>query len=115
MKIQVFFYQTENGEQPALNFLNALDVKMRTKMLHTIEFLQEYGPELREPHSKPLGDGLFELRAQVGSDISRVVYFFFVGRRAILTNGFIKKTQKTPKSEIALAKKYRDDYLHREV
>ena len=48
------------------------------------------------------------------SDISRVMYFFVVGRKAILTNGFIKKTQKTPKEEIERAKRYRADYLSRE-
>lgn len=50
----------------------------------------------------------------MGSDISRVMYFFVVGRKAILTNGFIKKTQKTPKEEIERAKRYRADYLSRE-
>ena len=66
------------------------------------------------PYSEELENGIFELRAKVGSDISRVLYFFVVGRKIILTNGFIKKTQKTPKSEIELAKKYRADYLSRE-
>lgn len=66
------------------------------------------------PYSEELQDGIFELRAKVGSDISRVLYFFMVGRKIILTNGFIKKTQKAPKSEIEKAKRYRDDYLSRE-
>ena len=55
--------------------------------------------------------GIFELRAKFGSDISRVLYFFFAGRRVVLTNGFVKKTQKTPKAEIELAKQYRKDFL----
>ena len=54
-----------------------------------------------------------ELRVKVGSDISRVMYFFVIGKKAILTNGFIKKTQKTPKEEIELAKRYRADFLRR--
>ena len=41
------------------------------------------------------------------------MYFFCVDRRIILTNGFIKKTQKTPKKEIEKAKKYRKEYLKR--
>ena len=60
-----------------------------------------------------MGDGIFELRAKVGSDISRVLYFFVVGRTVVLTNGFIKKTQKTPPAEIERAKQYREDYLSR--
>ena len=59
-------------------------------------------------------DSEFELRAKQGSDISRVMYFFFVGQKAVLTNGFVKKSQKTPKSEIELAKKYKQDYMERE-
>lgn len=53
------------------------------------------------------------MRCKVGSDISRVMYFFYVGKKIVMTNGFVKKTQKTPKSEINLAKKYRDDYIER--
>ena len=86
---------------------------MRAKVLREITLLAANGYELREPDSKSLGDGIFELRAKVGTDISRVLYFFFVGQKVILTNGFIKKTQKTPASEITLAKQYRADYLAR--
>lgn len=89
----------------------SLDVKMRAKTLRTIQLLQNFGFDLREPYSKSLGDGIFELRTQVGNSISRVLYFFIVGQKIILTNGFIKKTQKTPAKEIELAKKYRSDYL----
>ena len=76
-----------------------------------IDILEQYGNQLREPYSKSLDDGIFELRAKVGSDISRVLYFFYYEGRIILTNGFVKKTQKTPQNEIALAKKYRGDFL----
>lgn len=68
---------------------------------------------MREPYSKYLEDGIFEIRAKIGTNITRVLYFFYHGREIILTNGFIKKTQKTPKKEIELAKKYRDDYLRK--
>ena len=53
------------------------------------------------------------MRAQVGTDISRVLYFFIVGNSAILTHGFIKKTDTTPLSEIEKAKEYRSEYLGR--
>ena len=109
---EVIFYDKADGTEPAKDFILSLDKKMRAKMLRTISLLA--GPDLREPCSKPLGDGIFELRAKVGSDISRVLYFFIVGRRVILTNGFIKKTQKTPPAELERAKRYRADYLGRE-
>ena len=104
MQFMVAFYEKSDGTKPAAEFLQSLDNKMRAKMLRTIGLLQEFGGDLREPFSKPLGDGIFELRAQVGNNISRVLYFFIVGKRIILTNGFIKKTQKTPEREIALAR-----------
>ena len=90
-----------------------VDKKMRAKILKTIAMLQNNGTELRMPYSEYLEDGIFEIRAKVGTDISRVLYFFVVGHKIILTNGFIKKTQKTPKGEIEKAKQYRKDYLNR--
>ena len=57
--------------------------------------------------------GIFELRAKVGTDISRVLYFFYYEGRIIMTNGFVKKTQKTPKEEIQIAKDRRKDFIER--
>lgn len=68
---------------------------------------------MREPYSKQIEDGLFELRIKFASDITRIFYFFVVNNRIILTNGFVKKTMKTPKTELALAKKYKTDYERR--
>lgn len=110
---EVFFYDKPDGTEPAKEFILSLEPKMRAKMLRTVQLLAANGTDLREPYSKPLGDGIFELRAKVGSDISRTLYFFVVDRRVILTNGFIKKTQKTPPAEIEKAKKYRAEYLGR--
>lgn len=87
---------------------------MRAKMMRTIKMLEDNGNKLRLPYSEHLDDGIFELRAKVGSDISRVLYFFYVGHRIILTSGFVKKQQKTPPPEIERAKKYRKDFLTRE-
>lgn len=53
------------------------------------------------------------MRGKVGSDISRVLYFFYYGGRIILTNGFIKKTQKTPRNELEKAKLCRKDFMER--
>jgi len=97
-----------------LDFLNSLDVKMRAKVVRTVNLLRNNGRELREPYSKALSDGIFELRMKVGSNISRVLYFFVVGNKIVLTHGFIKKTQKTPQPEIDRAKRYRADYLSRQ-
>jgi len=63
--------------------------------------------------SKLLEDGIFEVRTVEGNDIVRILYFFDEGKIIIATNGFVKKQQKTPKSEIELAKKRRKDYFCR--
>ena len=105
---EIEFYDKADGSEPAKEFILALDAKMRAKVVRTVGLLREEGPSLREPYSKHLEDGIFEIRTKFGSDITRVLYFFVIGRRIILTNGFVKKTQKTPASEIALAKQYRD-------
>lgn len=113
MNYSVEYYEKEDGTYPAEEFILSQDKKMQAKLFMTLEFLEEKGPLLREPYSKSLGDGIFEVRAKQGSDISRVLYFFVVGKRIILTNGFVKKTQKTPTNEIERAKRYRKDYQTR--
>ena len=112
-KIQAVFYDLPNGTYPAQEFIDSLDVKMQAKMLRTIMLLQENGTDLRMPYSEHLEEGIFELRAKVGSNISRVMYFFFDGSKAILTHGFIKKTKKTPASEIDRALRYKKEYFSR--
>ena len=106
------FYENGDGI-PAKEFLDSLNIKMRAKFAMEIKLLEEKGNQLREPYSKPLGDGIFELRAKVGTDISRVLYFFYYEGRIVLTHGFIKKTQRPPAGEIEKAKKYRRDYIER--
>lgn len=108
---QVIFYRKRNGECPVEDFLLSLDKKMRAKIVKEISLLELEGNMLREPFSKHLEDGIFELRAKTGTNITRVLYFFYIGRKIVLTNGFVKKTQKTPISEIRIAKAYRSDYL----
>lgn len=112
--IEIEFYETEDGKCPLEEYLDSLEPKLLAKTLRTIDLLENNGISLRGPYSEPLGDGIFELRTKHGSDITRVLYFFFVGNKAVLTNGFTKKTKKTPKQELALAMKYKDDYERRQ-
>ena len=110
---EVEFYTLPDGKKPVKEFLDGLKPKMRAKALYGLSVLEEYGNALREPYSKPIGDGLFELRIKFASDITRIFYFFIVGNKIILTNGFVKKTAKTPQGEIKRAKDYKDDYERR--
>ena len=114
-KYCIEFYTKENHAEPAKDFILTLDAKMKAKLLRIFDILEEYGPGVRFPYSEHLDDGIFEIRAKYGSDIVRVLYFFSSGKKIILTNGFTKKQQKTPKREILLAKKYRRDYERKDA
>jgi phage-related protein len=72
--------------------------------VHILELLTEFGPQLRMPHSRALGDGLFELRPRGGEGIGRALYCFVVNQRVIVLHAFIKKTQETPERELRLAR-----------
>jgi len=107
------YYMLPSEEKPVETFLDGLDTKMRVKAFGSLEILAEYGGRLREPYSKAIGDGLFELRINFAGNITRIFYFFNVKNTIVLTNGFVKKTRKTPKREIGLALKYKADYERR--
>ena len=110
----VDYYKTVDGHCPVMEFFESLNEKLEAKTLRTVELLEKEGNELGMPFSKHLEDGIFELRTQLGSDITRVLYFFMKDKTIILTHGFVKKTQKTPPEQIKRAKEYREDYLSRE-
>jgi len=109
--MEIEFFTTSNGEKPAKEFLDALSPKMRAKMLDKVRYLHEVGQMLRLPHSRHLDGEIYELRAQAEGNISRILYFFVIGDKAVLTHGFMKKTQNTPPKEIARAEKYRRQYI----
>ncbi len=87
---------------------------MQAKILRSLELLEKNGTGLREPYSKHLEDGIYELRVQTGNNQTRILYFFMSMRRIVLTNGFVKKTQKTPINELKKAKRFKQEYLRRQ-
>ena len=88
--------------------------KVQDKIIWTFELIEELQriPETYLKHIENT-DGLFEIRVQLGSDIFRIFCFFDKGNLVIITNGFRKKTQKTPKSEIEKALKIKQEYENR--
>ena len=110
----VEFYKNAEGEKPAGQFIRSIeDLRLRAKVIRSVKLLETYGRDLTKPDSAPLGDGIYELRTIQSNNIARCLYFFFDGDKAIVTNGFIKKTQKTPPEEIKTAKERRADYERR--
>jgi len=76
------------------------------------ELLMKHGPNLRLPHSRTLGDGLFELRPRGKSGIGRAFYCFLKGQRAVVLHSFVKKSQQTPVRELKLARKRMKELPH---
>jgi phage-related protein len=110
----VIFYRLPNGQSPIETFLDSLTGKQAQKVLWVLQLIEELEPVPR-PYFKKLVDseGIWEVRIQFGNDIFRLLGFFDGGALLILTNGFAKKTQKTPPQEIALAVHRKNDYLAR--
>jgi len=70
-----------------------------------VELLMEFGPNVRMPHSRALGGGLFELRPRGREGIGRAFYCFIAGESIVILHAFVKKTQETPERELRIARK----------
>jgi len=70
------------------------------------------GPNLGSPHTNAVGDGLFELRLKGREGIARVFFCTLVGRRVMVLHSFVKKTQKTPRRELEIARKRMKEVKH---
>jgi len=112
MQWSVEFYKTQENSSPVEEWLDSIPTTARAKMLRNMFLLEEFGFSLKEPYVKPLKDKLYEVRAKDNRGIYRVVYFAFKDKRLVMLHGFTKKTQKTPPSEIAVAKKRMKDFIN---
>ena len=81
----------------------ALPAGFVARFVRYAERMEVYGPDLGMPHTRAMGDGLFELRLKAAEGIARVFYCTLVGRRIVILHQFVKKTEKTPNSEIEIA------------
>lgn len=70
-----------------------------------VELLMEFGPDLRMPHSRALGGGLFELRPRGREGIGRALYCYLVGEQVVVLHAFVKKTQVTPERDLKTARR----------
>ncbi|MDP2929272.1 MAG: type II toxin-antitoxin system RelE/ParE family toxin [Candidatus Omnitrophota bacterium] len=113
-KITSYYYLTESGKSPVKEFIDSLDFKSQRKFFFVKELLEEFGHKLPFPHAKYIGNSIFELRFKGHEGATRVLYFFYHEDRAIFTNGFIKKTNKTPKNKITIANERRANFLNRQ-
>lgn len=73
--------------------------------LHVAELIEQFGPKIGMPFTRSIGSGLFEIRAKGKEGIARALYCCQAGKELVILSAFVKKTQKTPKKELALARK----------
>lgn len=75
------------------------------RFLRYADRMELYGPDLGMPHTRAMGEGLFELRLKSAEGIARVFYCTIMGKRIVMLHQFIKKTDKTPPKELAIARR----------
>ena len=110
----IVFYRAFSGVSPIEEFLDALNGNQARKVLWVLKLIEELETIPGQYFKKLIGtDDIWEVRVQFGNDTFRLLGFFDGGHLIILTNGFAKKTQKTPLAEIQLAERRKKDYLSR--
>ena len=72
--------------------------------------MEIYGPDLGMPHTRAMGDGLFELRLKASEGIARVFYCTIIGRKIVILHQFTKKSDKTPQRELETAQRRMKEY-----
>ena len=105
---------TENGKIPFLDFLNTLSVDDKIDILAAIDEILDWKEKnliIPPSKSKYLRNKIYEMRVRHKNIITRSLFFYFEGKKIVLTHGFIKKTEKTPKAEIEKAEKLRNYYI----
>lgn len=86
--------------------IESLPASLRARLLRLMEMIETFGlQQMHEPHVKHLEGKLWELRAKARDGIARGIYVTASGRRVIILHGFEKKTQKTPVTALAMARR----------
>ncbi|TGM22822.1 type II toxin-antitoxin system RelE/ParE family toxin [Leptospira selangorensis] len=108
-------YFTEKADQPSEIeiFINSKNERNQAKIFAWLDKLAELGPNLPRPYSDLLIDGIHELRIKLSGSQIRILYFFCYKDYIILTNQFVKNTDKVPKAEINKAIKRRETFLQK--
>ena len=111
---KIKFYKTLSGKSPIEDFLDSLSSKDAQKVVWVLRLIEEV-ESVSTKFYKQLSnsDGIIEVRAQIGKNNFRLLGFEHRDTFVILTNGFKKKDQKVPRSEILLAQQRKNEYLSR--
>ena len=105
-------FEIEYFHERVLQTIESWPVDVLADYARLVELLMDHGPNLRLPHSRAFGEGLFELRPRGRSGIGRAFYCFLIDKRVVILHAFIKKTQETPDRELRLARKRMKEASH---
>ena len=83
----------------------ALPAGFLARYLRYADRMEVYGPDLGMPHTRAMGEGLFELRLKASEGIARIFYCTMVGKKIVMLHHFIKKRDKTPPKELIIARR----------
>ena len=101
MNLEIIYY-SESLQREILNLpagIQARDIRLTERMML-------FGPNLGMPHTRAMGDGLFELRIKSKEGIGRVFYCTLVGQKIVMLHCFVKKTHRTPAKELETARRH---------
>jgi len=98
-----YYKNSQTGKEPVLEFVLSLDRKSLAKVEKYIRYLRLCEGYLEEPYSRHITGKIRELRVDFSHNSHRIFYFGFIKKTIILLHGFMKKTKKTPRSEIKKA------------
>lgn len=111
---EVNFYKLDSGKNPVIEFFDSLNGKQVQKITWVLELFEEMSVVPKQYFKKLKNtDDIWEIRITFSGDIFRILGFFESNNNFVLTNGFIKKSQKTPQSEINLAEERKRNYFER--
>ena len=110
---QVFGYQTDSGVCEVKDFIESRKREDQQKLLAWLALLEIEGPQLPRPYADLLRDGIHELRVKLSGNQIRILYFFFLRNKIMLTHTFSKTSAKVPDEEVRKAMKIRDIIIHR--
>jgi phage-related protein len=110
---EVDFYKTRGGKCPVAEFIDSLNSKQAKKVIWVLNLIESMNQIPIEYLKKLSGtENIWEVRIQFASDIFRLLGFMDEGNLK-LTNGFVKKSQKTPQREMRKAEQRKADYISR--
>ncbi|HHU06857.1 MAG TPA: type II toxin-antitoxin system RelE/ParE family toxin [Clostridiaceae bacterium] len=112
-KLQGVFYTTTTGKSPVEEWINKQSVKVQAKMLRYMDHLETYWDQGPFRFVRNLGDGLYEIKAEIDNAWPRIVYYYYDKDHIIYLHGFLKKQNKTPRKEVNTANSRRNDYICR--